>query len=104
MWSSTVSKRKSSADRWRDDISHVSAKWFSNGCCGQSLVFPRRIVPRLADWFRRVKDGHADRRIEEFAEHACVIRICSQCIPAYWWRVFARGRTRQIYLKTSDTA
>src|SRR6201996_3184128 len=70
MSSSTVSKCKSSADRWRDDISHVSAKWFSNGCCGQSLVFPRRIIPRLADWFRRVKDGHARRRIEEFAEHA----------------------------------
>ena len=45
------------------------------GCCGQSLVFARKVAPQLVDWFRSVKDGHADQRIDEYANHANLAKL-----------------------------
>lgn len=59
-----------------------------DGCCAQSLVFPRDIVPVLVDRLRRVRDGHADQRLDQIAEQLGLKRLA--LVPSIFQHIGSR--------------
>lgn len=59
-----------------------------DGCCAQSLVFPREVVPALVDRLRGVQDGHADQRLDQIADQMNLKRLA--LVPSVFQHIGSR--------------